>query len=89
MVSAARVPAIAGWSSSGNITVEGFAAPSDDASDTNLNSVGAGYFRTMGMPLIAGRDFTASDNTTAPKVAIVNEAFVSTFFRIETRLATA
>jgi hypothetical protein len=30
----------------------------------------------MSIPLISGREFTAADSATAPKVAIVNEAFV-------------
>ena len=33
------------------------------------------YFRTMGAPLVAGRDFNQRDTPTSPKVAIVNEAF--------------
>jgi predicted permease len=41
--------------------------------------VGPGYFKTMGIPLLAGRDFTAQDVAGAPKVAIVNEAFVKKF----------
>src|SRR5690606_18393877 len=35
--------------------------------------IGAGYFRTLGIPLLAGRDFTEQDAATAPKVAIVSE----------------
>jgi predicted permease len=35
-----------------------------------------GYFKTMGIPLLAGRDFTASDTALAPKVAIVTERIV-------------
>src|SRR5262249_51381754 len=34
-----------------------------------------GYFATVGIPLIAGRDFTEFDTDTAPRVAIVNERF--------------
>ena len=38
------------------------------------------YFRTLGIPVRAGRLFTASDNEHSPKVAIVNQAFVSARF---------
>jgi predicted permease len=38
--------------------------------------IGAGYFKTMGIPLLAGREFTARDTAEAPKVAIVSERIV-------------
>ena len=44
-------------------------------SEAMLGSVGLGYLRAMGIPLIAGRDFTAQDNQDAPPVAIINETF--------------
>jgi predicted permease len=37
-------------------------------------AVSAGYFRTMGITLLSGRDFTPRDNATAPGVAIVSES---------------
>src|SRR5687768_14233497 len=40
----------------------------------------AGYFKTMGIPLLAGREFTASDTAAAPKVAIVSERVVREYF---------
>lgn len=42
---------------------------------SDLNRVSPGYFRTMGTPLIAGRDFNSEDTATSPQVAIVNQAF--------------
>ncbi len=41
--------------------------------------VSPGYFRTMEIPLLAGRDFNASDTDTSHKVAVVNETFVRRF----------
>ena len=79
LVSAANTPAIAGTTNSQNITVEGYTPPTDDAADSNSDLVGPDYFRTMGTPLIAGREFTPADNLAAPKVGIVNEAFVRHF----------
>jgi predicted permease len=42
--------------------------------------VDAGYFKTMGIPLLAGREFTARDTAEAPKVAIVSERIVRAYF---------
>jgi len=38
------------------------------------------YFATMGIPIVTGRGFTAMDNTSAPHVLIVNQAFVQKYF---------
>ena len=46
----------------------------------NLTGGSPGYFETLRIPLAAGRDFTVSDRTGSPAVAIVNEAFVRRFF---------
>jgi putative ABC transport system permease protein len=43
----------------------------------NFNRVSPGFFKTMRTPLVAGREFDDHDTATAPKVAIVNETFVS------------
>ena len=45
-----------------------------------FNRVGPGYFRTIGTPLIAGREFDSRDTPGAPKVAVVNEMFAKKFF---------
>ena len=46
---------------------------------SNFNGVSPGYFRTLGTPLIAGRDFDDRDTANSPKVAIVDESFVKKF----------
>ena len=76
---AARVSAIGGGSSSGNMTVEGFTPKGDGDDESRFNEVAPDYFRTMGIPLVAGREFTDADRAGAPKVAVVNEAFVRKF----------
>jgi predicted permease len=42
--------------------------------------VAPGFFDTVGFTLLAGRDFAPSDGPTAPKVAVVNEAFARFFY---------
>ena len=44
--------------------------------DAGRPKIDAAYFATMGIPLLAGREFTAGDTTSAPKVAIVSERIV-------------
>jgi len=62
-----------------SIVVEG-RARSDAAPDRALsNIVTPGYFRTMGIPFVAGRDFVDLDDAAAPPQAIVNEEFVRRF----------
>jgi predicted permease len=46
----------------------------------NTNGLASNFFQVMNLPLVLGRDFTDRDNGTAAKVAIVNQAFVRTYF---------
>ena len=62
-----------------SVRVQGFDAGPDADRDINYDEVGPGYFRTLGVPLIAGREFTRADGLNAAKVAIVNEAFAKKF----------
>jgi predicted permease len=39
-----------------------------------------GFFGTLGVPIVAGRDFTERDTETAPRVAIINEAMARFYF---------
>jgi predicted permease len=48
-------------------------------SESKFTWVSPGYFRTMQIPFVAGRDFTERDTTKSQPVAIVNETFVRQF----------
>ena len=61
------------------VRVEGVAAGPDADRATRLERIGTDYFRTLGIPLLLGRTFSASDTLEAPKVAIVNESFAREF----------
>ena len=78
-VAASLVPAIAGSNWGSSVSVEGFEAGPDTDTHANFNEVGPDYFRTMGIPVLAGREFTRADRLEGPKVAIVNEAFAGKF----------
>ena len=66
--------------SGSNITVEGYTAQENEDMNAGQNFIGSEYFSTMGIPLIQGREFAASDTATGPKVAIINEAMSHRFF---------
>jgi len=78
-VTASMVPVLSGSSWANDVSVEGFQRTPDTDANSRLNEVGPGFFRTMGVTLLAGREFTASDIVGTPKVAIVNEAFARKF----------
>ena len=44
-----------------------------------FNNIGPGYFETLGIPLLAGRDFTLQDGVNAPRVAIISERLARQF----------
>jgi len=44
------------------------------------NEVGPDFFHTLGVPILAGRDFADSDTATSPHVGIINEEFAKRFF---------
>jgi putative ABC transport system permease protein len=62
-------------------TVEGEPVPPPDQRiEANIRDVSAGYFHTMGIPLINGRPFDERDKVGAPRVAIVNQTLARRVF---------
>lgn len=78
-VSAGVVPILAGNNWGNDVSVEGFKSGPDVDANARYNEVGPDYFRTLGIPLRAGREFTMADDSGAPKVVVVNEAFARKF----------
>ena len=61
-------------------TVEGQPVAKGDEPAAPITIVTPGFFRTMRIPLIAGRDFTAADDSKAAAVAIVDQGFAQKYF---------
>lgn len=78
-VAAAMVPLIARSNWGNDVGVEGFPKGPDVDNNSRFNEVGPGFFATVGIPVLAGREFTRSDVLGAPKVAVVNQAFATKF----------
>jgi predicted permease len=63
-----------------SISVLGASPNAGDNPHVMHNAVGAGYFATMGIPLLIGRIFSPQDTATSPKVAVINETMARLYF---------
>ncbi|HEU4434971.1 MAG TPA: ABC transporter permease [Pyrinomonadaceae bacterium] len=60
---------------------EGYARPKEnDLPQTNYSAVSPGYFKAMGIPLIAGRTFTDRDTQDGRRVAIISQTLAQRYF---------
>jgi predicted permease len=78
-VTSSTVPLLGGNNRGRTVSVEGFRKLPDTDDGSRYSNVGPSYFHVLGVPLLAGRDFTAADNAGATRVAIVNETFAKKF----------
>ena len=60
--------------------VVGRAVDSTNIPDAEMRVVSSSYFRTLGIPVVAGREFDDRDDALAPLVAIVNDRLASQYF---------
>jgi predicted permease len=78
---ARRVPlGLGGSSRLSGFSVVSYSPAAGEVMWANSDVVGPGYFGTMQMPLVAGRDFTPSDRGDAPAVAVINQAMADKYF---------
>jgi predicted permease len=78
-VTSSMVPLLGGSNWGTDVQVQGFKEDPDTDDNARFNEVGPGYFRTLGIRILSGRDFTAADDYGRPEVAIVNETFAKKF----------
>lgn len=70
-----------GWSNNSSLLVDGHKPPNSDGDNgiVRNNVVGPDFFHTLGVPIMAGREFTAMDTANAPHVAVINELLAKRF----------
>src|SRR5271154_688759 len=61
------------------VSVENFTPKPGEWIDPHVNFVSPGYFKTLDVPILLGRDFRVTDTAGAPKVAIINEKFAKRY----------
>jgi predicted permease len=76
-----KEPLISGNADLATFVPEGAPRKKDGDNPSVLdNAVGANFFRTFGIPIVAGRGFDATDTGTSPRVAVINEALAKKYF---------
>ena len=78
---ARMTPLSYGSYSSTPIAVDGYQLLPEEQPTVEYNEVGPGYFATIGIPLLSGREFTRADDEKAAPVAIVNETMATRYWR--------
>jgi predicted permease len=66
--------------SDGGIEVHGYVPAVNEGMSIQYSIAGPGFFTTMGMPLVRGREFTPRDDSSAVRVIVVNQRFVDRFW---------
>jgi predicted permease len=62
------------------IVVDGYTPPPEESPTVDYNEAGPDYFVTLGIPLVAGREFTRSDDENAAPVAVINETMAQRYW---------
>jgi len=77
---ATKVPLGFGGNSDTGVSIDGYTPAPNEEISIYYNRVGSDYLKTMGITVVAGRDFTDLDTTDRPDVVMVNETVVRRYF---------
>jgi macrolide transport system ATP-binding/permease protein len=77
---ATKVPLGFGGNSDTGASIEGYTPAPNEEISIYYNRVGSDYMKTMGITLVAGREFTDLDTTDRPDVVVVNETLIRRYF---------
>ncbi len=79
-VTLAVMPLLDGNEWDSTVTVEGYAAKEGEWVDPHMQFISPGFFPTLAIPVLLGRDFSDRDDKGTPQVALVNERFAKRYF---------
>jgi putative ABC transport system permease protein len=80
-VGLASIPPVNGGGSRTTVAMQGYQPGPDEDTELNFNTVDAGYFAAMGIPIVRGRGFDGRDVRGAPQVAVIDETMARRYWR--------
>ena len=75
-----RIPLGLGGNNSTSVEIAGYQPHENEEVVINYSTVSAGYFKTMGMPIRAGREYNDTDTPASPRTMIINEAMARRYW---------
>ncbi len=75
-----RIPIGFGGNNSTSVEIAGYQPRENEEVVINYSTVSAGYFKTMGIPIRAGREYNDSDTPASPRTMVINEAMARRYW---------
>lgn len=76
----ARLSPLSADVDSNSVCADDYHAAKDEKMEQNINTISGGYFSTVGISMLAGRDFNTHDVPESPRVAIINQKMAHDLF---------
>jgi predicted permease len=67
-------------STSTRVVIDAYTPPANEEPAVGYNVVSARYFETMGIPIVAGREFSPADSVTATPAVVINETMATRYW---------
>jgi predicted permease len=75
-----RIPLGFGSNSSTSVGIDGYVPRENEEIVINYSTIGSGYFKTMGVPIRAGREYNDTDTLESPRTVVINEAMARRYW---------
>ena len=75
-----RIPLGFGGNNSTSVGIDGYVPRENEEIVINYSTIGSGYFKTMGIPIRAGREYDSTDTLESPRTIVINEAMARRYW---------
>src|SRR5262245_18276746 len=75
------IPFTYGTFSTASLAIDGYQLAPNEQLNSSYLEVGEDYFKTLGIPIVVGREFQRTEDENAPPVAVINETMAAKYWR--------